>query len=198
MIFRQRFDATSSMTADFEPLPGGLPVPRDDGAAKHLTGLILPRVSFRATNGRSVDIGSIAGRSVIYIYSMTGRPGVSLPGGWASTPGARGCTPQACSFRDHHAELRSLGAFVFGLSSQSTEYQQEAKERLHLPFELLSDPALELKALLSLPTFQAQQIELYKLMTLIADDGRIEKVFYSVFPADRNIDEVLSWLRRKR
>ncbi len=188
------------MTAprDFFELPADLPIPGDDGACDHLPGMRLPALPLPATDGAVVDLAALRGRSVVYVYPRTGHPDRPLPTGWNAIPGARGCTPQACSFRDHHAELRSLGAFVFGLSSQSTEYQQEAKERLHLPFELLSDPALELKALLSLPTFQAQQIELYKLMTLIADDGRIEKVFYSVFPADRNIDEVLSWLRRKR
>lgn len=183
------------MAANFQELPKDLPGPSDDGAAKHLPGLVLPKVLFRATSGGEVDIGSITGRLVIYIYPMTGRPGVPLPDGWDSIPGARGCTPQSCSFRDHYADLQALGVAVFGLSAQPPEYQQEARERLHLPFDLLSDVSLKLKALLSVPTFQVQGLELYRRLTLIARDGRIEKVFYPVFPPDKNIDEVLEWLQ---
>lgn len=187
------------MIAGFETLPAGLPAPCEDGAARHLVaGLMLPDITLRATNGGRVNIGGVAGRLVMYVYSMTGLPGVSLPDGWDSIPGARGCTPQACSFRDHYAELEALGVTIFGASAQSTEYQQEAKQRLHLPFELLSDASLALKASLSLPTFKVQALELYKRLTLIANDGRIEKVFYPVFPPDRNIDDVLAWLRQTK
>jgi peroxiredoxin len=133
---------------------------------------------------------------VIYIYPMTGQPGVALPDGWDGIPGARGCTPQSCSFRDHFAELAALDTGVFGLSAQSSADQREARERLHLPFQLLSDPSLQLKRSLRLPTFTVAGMELYKRLTLIVSDGQIGKVFYPVFPPDRNADEVLAWLRR--
>jgi peroxiredoxin len=132
---------------------------------------------------------------VIYIYPMTGRPGVPLPDGWDDIPGARGCTPQSCSFRDHYSELRTLHTSLFGLSVQTTEYQKEARDRLHLPFELLSDSAYLLKQALRLPTFIVARIELYKRVTLIVEHARIRKIFYPVFPPDRNADEVLAWLR---
>ena len=172
-----------------------LPVPIDDGAADHLPGLTLPHISLGATSGAPLDIGAVAGLLVLYIYPMTGRPEVPLPQDWDVIPGARGCTPQSCSFRDHYAELQGLNAEVYGLSAQTTDYQLEAKQRLHLPFELLSDTALQLKAVLKLPTFSAANMELYKRLTLIARDGHIEKVFYPVFPPERNADDVLAWLR---
>src|SRR5215471_2416272 len=130
------------MTATHDPniLPADLPVPEDDGAARHLAGMRMPRVALQATDGTLVDLAQLAGRTVVYVYPRTGRPGVALPEGWDAIPGARGCTPQSCSFRDHFAELKSLGvARVFGLSSQDTAYQRAAAERLHLPFPLLSD-----------------------------------------------------------
>lgn len=176
-------------------LPPNLPVPSDDGAADHLLGLKLPQLSLKATNDGPVDIGAITGLLVLYIYPMTGRPDVPLPDGWEAIPGARGCTPQSCSFRDHYAELQALKSRVFGLSTQSTAYQLEAKQRLHLPFELLSDATLQLKVALKLPTFSAAGLELYKRLTLIAREGRIEKVYYPVFPPQQNAAEVLSWLR---
>ncbi|HEX9926257.1 MAG TPA: peroxiredoxin [Anaerolineae bacterium] len=175
--------------------PNTLPVPTDDGTANHLAGITLPHLTLGATNGNLVDIGAIAGLVVLYIYPMTGRPDTPLPDGWDVMPGARGCTPQACSFRDHFAELQSLNTEVYGLSAQTTEYQLEAKQRLHFPFELLSDPALQLKSVLKIPTFTAAEMELYKRLTLIARDGHVQKVFYPVFPPERNADEVLSWLR---
>jgi peroxiredoxin len=186
------------MSANAFPLPPDLPVPVDDGAATHLPGLALPDVVLAATDGSDVSLARLAGRWVIYVYPMTGRPGVALPEGWDGIPGARGCTPQSCAFRDHHAELRGLGTGVFGLSTQKTEYQREARERLHLPFGLLSDSGLELKAALRLPTFAVAGMELYKRLTLIAEEGRIAKVFYPVFPPDRNAGEVLEWLRTQR
>ncbi len=176
-------------------LPENLPVPRDDGAADHLPHLSFPDTAFQATEGGPVAPGNLPGTVVLYVYPMTGRPGVPLPDGWDEIPGARGCTPQSCSFRDHHSELGALNARVFGLSAQTTAYQREARERLHLPFELLSDSELSLKSSLRLPTFETVGMELYKRITLILREGRISKVFYPVFPPDANADEVLTWLR---
>ncbi|HYX64560.1 MAG TPA: peroxiredoxin [Burkholderiales bacterium] len=156
----------------------------------------LPDLALRATDGTMVNIGAIAGRVVIYVYPMTARPGVPVPEGWGRIPGARGCTPQSCAFRDHYAELRSLKTAVFGLSTQATDYQKEARDRLHLPFDLLSDSEHRLKQLLRLPTFQVAGMELYKRLSLIAEDGKIRKVFYPVFPPDRNAAEVFAWLRQ--
>ena len=188
--------AEELMSTNFFELPKDLPRPVDDGAASHLEGMTLPKIRLAATNGVSVDLAGIQGRVVIYIYPMTGRPGVALPDGWDGIPGARGCTPQSCAFRDHHSELKSLEASVFGLSAQTTDYQKEARDRLHLPFELLSDSELRLKQALGLPTFEVAGMELYKRLTLIAESGRIQKVFYPVFPPDRNADDVLAWLRQ--
>jgi peroxiredoxin len=183
------------MNASLTTLPDGLPAPADDGAADHLEGLRLPPVTLAGTDGAQVDLATLRGRQVIYIYPMTGRPGVALPEGWDAIPGARGCTPQTCAFRDHHAELAALGAGVFGLSAQTTGYQQEAATRLHLPFPLLSDVSLQLGAALCLPTFTADGMTLYRRLTLIADDARIIKVFHPVFPPDRNAADVLAWLQ---
>ena len=160
----------------------------------HLEGTALPALTLPATNGAAVDLSRIPGRVVIYIYPMTRRPGVPPPEGWESIPGASGCTPQSCAFRDRYSELQALDTAVFGLSTQSTEYQREARERLHLPFELLSDSERRLKELLHLPTFTAAGMELYKRLTLVAVDGRIAKVFYPVVPPERNASDVLAWL----
>ncbi|HEY0398973.1 MAG TPA: peroxiredoxin [Acidimicrobiia bacterium] len=177
-------------------LPADLPVPRDDGAAEHLAGLALPPIELPATGGGSFSLGELGRpRSVLYVYPMTGRPGVALPDGWDSIPGARGCTPEACSFRDHHTDLAAAGADVFGLSTQSHEEQAEAAERLHLPFPLLSDRNLSLsRAPLRLPVFEADGPR-YRRVTLIVTDGRIEHVFYPIFPPDGHAAEVLAWLR---
>jgi peroxiredoxin len=183
------------MGTDFFPLPKDLPVPIDDGAAAHLVGLELPDVSLVSTNGMKINLRELTGRWVIYVYPMTGRPGVPLPDGWDGIPGARGCTPQSCNFRDHYAELKALHTGVFGLSAQPSDYQREARERLHLPFQLLSDSGLQLKDKLKLPTFTIAGMELYKRLTLVLLDGYIQKVFYPVFPPDKNADEVLAWLR---
>ena len=176
-------------------LPPNLPRPVDDGAAAHLLGSSLRDVAFPSTDGTSVNLGNLRGLWVIYIYPMTGRPDVPLPDGWDGIPGARGCTLQSCSFRDHYEELNALRAGVFGLSAQASDDQREARDRLHLPFQLLSDSSLELKRTLRLPTFTVEGIELLKRLTLIAEDGKIGKVFYPVFPPDRNADDVLVWLR---
>ncbi len=184
------------MSTNFFELPKDLPRPDDDGAASHLRGIDFPSLPLPATDGAKIDPAAVAGRVVLYIYPMTGRPGVPLPEGWDSIPGARGCTPQSCNFRDHYTELQSLDTSVFGLSTQTSEYQKEARDRLQLPFELLSDSRLRLKRILRLPTFIAAENELYKRLTLILDNGRIRKVFYPVFPPDRSADEVLAWIRR--
>ncbi len=175
-------------------LPAGLPIPVDDGACAHLTEAVLPSISLTSTSGRLVDLSSGRGLTVVYCYPRTGRPDQDLPRGWNDIPGARGCTPQSCAFRDHHKELQALGARVFGLSTQTTEYQQEAVQRLHLPFDLLSDAALAFATALRLPTFTVESMTLIKRLTLIVCDGRIDKVFYPVFPPDRNAEEVIAWL----
>jgi peroxiredoxin len=176
-------------------LPPDLPVPTDDGGARHLTGLKLPALALAATDGSSVDLSQLAGRTILYIYPRTGRPGVPLPDGWDSIPGARGCTPQSCGFRDHLAEMKQLGvANVFGLSTQDSDYQREVAERLHLPFSLLSDVDLKFTRALNLPTFAVAGMTLLKRMALVIDDGTILKAFYPVFPPDKNAEEVVAWL----
>ena len=180
-------------------LPKDLPVPQDDGACRHLPGLTLPRLALISTAGRTVDLSALPGVTVVYCYPRTGRPDQELLPGWNAIPGARGCTPQSCAFRDHFEELKRAGAAqVFGLSTQDTAYQREAVERLHLPFELLSDDKLALAQALKLPTFEVAGMRLIKRLTLIARGGVIEKVFYPVFPPDRNAGDVLAWLKQNR
>ena len=177
-------------------LPKDLLVPQDDGACDHLAGMTLPQIGLPSTRGRVVDLSRLAGTAVVYIYPRTGRPDQELPTDWNAIPGARGCTPQSCAFRDHYEALQRAGAaHVFGLSTQDTAYQREAVERLHLPFELLSDAGLELAKALNLPTFEVDGMKLIKRLTLIARDGAIVEVFYPVFPPDQNAESVLSWLR---
>jgi peroxiredoxin len=177
-------------------LPADIPAPQDDGGARHLSGLKLPPVALTATDGSQVDLSKLAGRTVVYIYPRTGVPGQAPPDGWDAIPGARGCTPQSCSFRDHFAELKQLGvAHLFGLSTQDTGYQREAAERLHLPFPVLSDEGLELVHAIRLPTFTVAGMTLHKRMALVIDDGVVSKVFYPVFPPDKNAEEVIAWLR---
>ena len=170
-------------------------MPVDDGAAAHLEEALLPDLALPSTDSTTVNLADLEGQWVIYVYPMTGRPDVPLPDGWDAIPGARGCTPQSCSFRDHYEELKDLRTGVFGLSAQTSAYQLEARDRLHLPFELLSDTSLQLKKSLRLPTFTTAGMELFKRLTMIARQGRIKKVFYPVFPPDRNADHVLAWLR---
>ena len=179
-------------------LPDNLPIPVDDGACDHLPGMRIPSVPLRSTAGRLVDLASLPGTTVVYCYPRTGEPDKDPPPGWNEIPGARGCTPQSCAFRDHFQELQSLGAGVFGLSTQSTDYQREAAERLHLPFELLSDAELAFANALRLPTFEVESMTLIKRLTLILVDGRIEKVFYPVFPPDRSAADVIEWLSSRR
>jgi peroxiredoxin len=183
------------MNNNLSELPKDLPRPVDDGAASHLPGTPLPNLVLPATNGENLDLAALPGHVVIYIYPMTGRPGAPLPDGWDGIPGARGCTPQSCGFRDHYSDLKKLNTSVFGLSAQTTDYQKEARERLHLPFELLSDSRFHLKQSLGLPTFTVGGMEFYRRLTLVVEDGYILKVFYPVFPPDQNAGEVLAWLR---
>jgi len=172
-----------------------IPAPQDDGAAQHLRGAMLPSLALPATDGKPVDLSKLPGRTVVYAYPRTGKPGVPNPTGWDMIPGARGCSPQSCAFRDHFAELKRLGvAQVFGLSTQDTAYQKEAAERLHLPFPLLSDAALALARALRLPTFEVDAMTLLKRVTLVIDSGRITHVFYPVFPPDQNAALVVEWL----
>ncbi len=181
-----------------EGLPADLPVPIDDGGADHLSGMHLPSISLPATDGEHVDLSRVGVPwAVVYIYPMTGRPDAELPEGWEMVPGARGCTPQTCAFRDHNEELAALGAQVYGLSVQSTDYQQEMVDRLHVNFPVLSDAAGAFGEALRLPTMHAGGMKLYKRLTLIVRNGRIEHVIYPVFPPDQNAAEVLSWLRRR-
>ncbi len=172
-----------------------LPTPADDGAADHLRGLSLPRIALAATNGQSIDLSACRGRTILYAYPRTGRPGVANPDGWDMIPGARGCSPQSCAFRDHFAELKHLGVSqLYGLSTQGTAYQLEAATRLHLPFPLLSDETLEFAHAVGLPTFETGGMRLLKRCTLVVDDGWVSHVFYPVFPPDRNAAVVTAWL----
>lgn len=183
---------------DLTRLPDDLPVPADDGAADHLTGIAMPAVALVATDGSSVHVDRLGpGRTILYAYPLTGGPGARLPDDWDTIPGARGCTAEACAFRDHHADLLAAGASaVFGLSTQDTDYQREAVERLHLPFAMLSDDAFTLTHTLRLPTFEVDGRTLLRRLTMVARDGVVEKVFYPVFPPDRHAAEVLAWLVR--
>jgi peroxiredoxin len=184
---------------DPQELPKDLPVPVDDGGARHLTGARLPALALAATDGSQVDLSRLAGRTVVYVYPRTGRPNQPLPTGWDGIPGARGCTPQSCAFRDHFAEIKRLGvAQLYGLSTQTTDYQREAVERLHLPFAILSDADLALTRALRLPTFTVDGMVLIKRMAWIVDDGVIAHVFYPVFPPDRNAEDVIAWLVANR
>jgi peroxiredoxin len=185
-----------SQQTDF-PLPSDLPVPVDDGAADHLTGAALPHISLRSTAGRMVDLSQLtAARTIVFCYPMTGVPGKPLPSGWDLIPGARGCTPQTCSFRDHFEELQELKVEVFGLSTQTPNYQLEMATRLHLPFEILSDADGKLTQALCLPSFDVDGMRLLKRMTLVIRSGRIEHVFYPVFPPNESAGQVLGWLQR--
>jgi peroxiredoxin len=180
-------------------LPPGIPAPQDDGGAKHLPGMRLPDIALPATSGGNVNLSKLKGRTVVYVYPRTGVPGTDLPPGWDEIPGARGCTPQSCSFRDHFGELKRLGAAqLYGLSTQDTAYQQEAASRLRLPFAILSDEKLALTKALKLPTFTTSGMTLLKRMAMVIDDGKIAHVFYPVFPPGKSAEEVIAWLQASR
>ena len=186
------------MAAQTDPsqLPAGLPVPVDDGAAAHLMGTLIPDIQLQATDGRLVSLARLGNsRTIVYAYPRTGRPGEpDLTADWDSIPGARGCTPEACAFRDHHDALKAAGAGVFGLSTQSTADQQELVARLHLPFPILSDEDLVLTRAMRLPTFSAADHTLLRRLTLVIRDRRVEHVWYPVFPPDLHAERVLQWL----
>jgi peroxiredoxin len=178
-------------------LPDDLPAPVDDGAADHLPSAALPAVELAATDGSSVALADLRGRTVVYAYPWTGRPGEPLlADDWDLIPGARGCTPESCAFRDHHADLIEAGAAaVYGLSTQDSAYQRELAERLGLPFGVLSDAGLELTRALRLPTFEVAGQTLLKRLTVLARDGEIERAWYPVFPPDTHAADVLAWIR---
>lgn len=185
--------------SDYTSIPDDLPVPTDDGAAAHLLGMRMPPITLTASDGRGVDLTDLgAGRTILYLYPLTGRPGVDLPEGWDAIPGARGCTTEACDFRDHHDDLQAAGAArVWGLSSQSIDYQAEVVDRLRLPFAMLSDAGFRLADALLLPTFAAPgHPRLYSRLTLVIRDGVIEHAFYPIFPPNEHAQQVLEWLVR--
>jgi len=191
--------AARQATGNLSELPANLPVPKDDGGARHLRGMAIPDLELPSTANRRVNLAKIsAPRIVVYCYPMTGQPGKALPAGWDDIPGARGCTPETCGFRDHHKDLAKLRAEVFGVSTQSTAYQQEMVKRLEVPFEVLSDEHLAFARALKLPTFTIDGMTLIKRLTLILRDHRIEHVFYPVFPPDKHADEVIAWLQAHR
>jgi peroxiredoxin len=172
-----------------------IPAPHDDGGARHLAGSRLPSIPLPAPDGSMIDLAAQRGRTVVYAYPRTGQPHVPNPDGWDMIPGARGCSPQSCAFRDHFSELQAHGvSHLFGLSTQDTAYQREAAERLHLPFAILSDAGLNLTKAMRLPTFEVGGMTLLKRLTLVIEDGVVEHVFYPVFPPDRNASDVLAWL----
>jgi peroxiredoxin len=180
-------------------LPSGIPIPHNDGAACHLIGMKLPDLALPSTDDTYVNLSALEDRTVLYIYPRTGVPGVDPPDGWDMIPGARGCTPQSCAFRDHFSELTNLGVkHLYGLSTQETAYQREAVTRLHLPFSILSDEKLIFAKSLKLPTFVAAGMTLFKRMALVIDDGVITKVFYPVFPPDKNAEEVIAWIQASK
>lgn len=178
-------------------LPPNLPVPVDDAAADHLTGARMPSIALRSTSGAIVDLAALGtGRTVLYCYPRTGTPDRQVPAEWDQIPGARGCTPESCGFRDHFAELAAEGASVYGVSTQDTSYQLEVAQRLRLPFDILSDADFKLTAALRLPTFDFDGVTLLRRLTMIVRDNRIEHVFYPVFPPDTHAEQVLDWLHR--
>lgn len=188
----------SSISVD-APDWSGIPAPQDDGATRHLLGMTLPPVALQATDRTMVSLAALPGRTVVYAYPRTGQPGVENPDGWDMIPGARGCSPQSCSFRDHFAALRELVVdHLYGLSTQDTAYQNEAAQRFHLPFPLLSDEKLELAGAARLPTFEASGMTLLKRVTLVIDNGTVTHVFYPVFPPDQSASDVVGWLAAER
>jgi peroxiredoxin len=196
LALRGRVLAFAQQQTNLNELPANLPRPKDDGGARHLKGMAMPDLELPSTADRRVNLSKLtAPRVVIYAYPMTGRPDRQLPQGWDDIPGARGCTPETCGFRDHHQDLAKLHTEVFGVSTQDTPYQQEMVKRLEVPFEVLSDEHLALTRALKLPTFTVDGMTLMKRLTLVVKNGRIEHVFYPVFPPDKHADEVIAWLK---
>jgi peroxiredoxin len=192
-------ESNAAVPRNLLELPKNLPVPQDDGAARHLSGMKLPDLTLPATDGKTVNLARLKGRTVVYAYPRTGVPGKPLVEGWDAIPGARGCTPQSCGFRDYHTDLQKAGvAHLFGLSTQDTAYQREAIERLHLPFALLSDEKFALARVLRLPTFEVDGMTLLKRLTLVIDDGTIVHAIYPVFPPDKSAADTLAWLQANR
>jgi peroxiredoxin len=184
---------------DLFDLPKDLPVPQDDGACDHLVGMTLPKIKLTSTDGRSVDLFSESLEpTVLFFYPRTGEPSKPAPADWDSIPGARGCTPQSCGFRDIYSEFQQNGFKVFGASTQSSEYQKEFALRNHIPFEILSDEQFALTRHLNLPTFTYDGMKLVKRLALVLNHGRIEKVFYPVFPPNKNAETVLYWIKGKK
>lgn len=175
-------------------IPADLPIPIDDGACEHLENMQMPNVSLSSTDDQQINLSSLSGWNVIFCYPMTGRPGFAIPEGWVQVPGAAGCTPQACSYRDNHTELKRNGIGVYGISTQTSEAQKEAADRLRLPYPLLSDADHSFSSALKLPLLEAGGLKLIRRLTLILKDGVIKKCFYPVFPPDKNVVEVMSWL----
>lgn len=191
----QRIWAKRLAMTNLNQLPANLPVPEDDGSTDHLKGMKLPNLSLNATTGVAINLSQIKDKLVIYCYPMTGQPNVPLPEGWDEIPGARGCTPQSCSYRNHYQELKLLGAEVVGLSVQSTGYQKEMADRLHLPFPIISDEDFAFQKALNIPTFSVAGITLLKRVTLIANDGVIEAVHFPIFPSDSDPAWVMEYLK---
>ena len=185
------------MPSDLASLPASLPVPEDDGACSHLPGRALPPITLPSTAGRMVNLAELKVPTVLFFYPRNAQPHESIPEAWNMIPGARGCTPHSCGFRDLHGEFKLLGFQIFGVSTQDTDYQKELVNRVHLPFEVLSDAKIELVNALQLPTFEYRGLRLLKRMAWVVEDGKITKVFYPVFPPDKNADEVLNWLKAR-
>ena len=186
------------MPSDLTNLPASLPVPQDDGGCDHLPGRALPAIELPSTAGRTVNLAELNIPTVLFFYPRNAQPHEPIPEEWNMIPGARGCTPHSCGFRDLHHEFKVLGFQIFGVSTQDTDYQKELVNRVHLPFEVLSDAKFELVKALQLPTFEYHGRQLIKRMAWVVEAGRITKVFYPVFPPDKNADEVLSWLKARR
>ncbi|SEP44062.1 peroxiredoxin [Nitrosovibrio sp. Nv6] len=185
---------TQSLPDVLHSIPADLPIPMDDGACQHLENMLLPDISLSSTDDKRINLSKLAGWNVIFCYPMTGRPGFSIPKGWAQILGAAGCTPQVCSYRDSHAEFKRNRVGVYGLSSQTPEAQKEAAIRLELPYPLLSDSIYSFSSAMELPILEVDGLRLIKRLTLIIKDGVVRKCFYPVFPPDTNADEVIVWL----
>jgi peroxiredoxin len=186
------------MTQNLSTLPTNLPIPQDDGLASHLTGCTMPSVVLQSTSGKLVDVSSIKGWKVVYCYPLTGRPDVNLPSGWDQIPGARGCTPQACAFRDYNQELLTIGVSVYAVSTQTPDYQKEMVDRLHIPFDVLSDAKFDLTNAMHLPTMEVNGIKLLKRLTMIVHDAVVRHIHYPVFPPNAEPLKVIDWLKENQ